>query len=90
MNKKAKFQYPGSNRHGQPLTNKDKMKKYSVYQDARLEFDVLSEDELQIINATGKFEDEILTETRKRAAHDALKMKSLVKLINNEPEQAQA
>jgi hypothetical protein len=73
---KTKTQYPGSNRHGVQLTNKDILKKREVYFATREIFDALTTEELEIIKNTKIYQDKKISGIRLEACNDALRLKS--------------
>lgn len=86
MKKKAKIQYPYSNRHGMPVTNKDKTKIQEAYQDAKTIFDSMPLEELEKLGKTNQFEGKKLTGSKARALRDSIQYHTLSKFIKTENE----
>lgn len=79
--KKSKIQYAGSNRHGQKLTNKDKSKIMNTFNEKRLIFDAMTEDQLVEIQKNNSYEDKRLYGATKQALEYALQFKKITKQI---------
>ena len=81
MKKQSKIQYQGSNRHGQQLTNKDKSNITNTFNEKRLIFDGMTEDQLVEIQNTNSYENKKLYGATKLALQYALELKRITKQI---------